>query len=97
MTVALSGETHPVGGLDSEKGIDVSASDSTPGTEAKDENSGRENGPQNEATQELERWNESKTNIFRYLVTLYMFIAMGMSDAAYGVSSCVLFRKPVSC
>ncbi|KAL0940275.1 major facilitator superfamily transporter [Colletotrichum truncatum] len=32
----------------------------------------------------LEKWNETRTNAFRYLVTLYSFIVMGMNDGAIG-------------
>lgn len=35
----------------------------------------------------LQRWNESKTNMFRYFATLYSFTVMGMNDAAIGVCS----------
>ncbi|RDW75114.1 MFS general substrate transporter-15 [Coleophoma cylindrospora] len=82
MTSARSGPTRPVGSLSSEKAIDISASESSPQIEPKVELPGPE--IENEAPRELERWNESRTNIFRYLVTLYTFIAMGMSDASYG-------------
>lgn len=34
----------------------------------------------------LERWNDTRINVFRYLATLFSFIILGMSDAAYGVS-----------
>jgi hypothetical protein len=34
----------------------------------------------------LERWNESRTNMYRYFAALYSFIVMGMNDAASGVS-----------
>jgi len=33
---------------------------------------------------DLEKWNSSRTNIYRYFATLYSFIILGMSDAAYG-------------
>ena len=35
---------------------------------------------------ELEQWNQPRINIYRYLSTLYAFMAVGMNDAAYGVS-----------
>ncbi|KAG9248032.1 major facilitator superfamily domain-containing protein [Calycina marina] len=38
----------------------------------------------NVTTGELEKWNGSKTNVYRYLATLFSFIIMGMNDAAYG-------------
>lgn len=34
----------------------------------------------------LERWNESRINVYRYFATLYCFMLMGMNDAATGVS-----------
>ncbi len=34
----------------------------------------------------LERWNQPRANMYRYLTTLLCFINMGMNDAAYGVS-----------
>jgi hypothetical protein len=34
----------------------------------------------------LERWNNPRINMYRYLTTLLCFINMGMNDAAYGVS-----------
>lgn len=35
---------------------------------------------------QLERWNESPTNIFRFGVALFGFVLMGMTDAVLGVS-----------
>ena len=35
----------------------------------------------------LERWNDSRVNVYRFLVTLYSFVVMGMNDGAVGVSS----------
>ncbi|PQE21758.1 hypothetical protein CJF30_00010586 [Rutstroemia sp. NJR-2017a BBW] len=32
----------------------------------------------------LERWNEPRINLYRYLSALYSFIVLGMNDAAYG-------------
>jgi hypothetical protein len=34
---------------------------------------------------ELQRWNDSTVNIFRYCGTMYTFILMGMTDSAQGV------------
>jgi hypothetical protein len=34
----------------------------------------------------LERWNSSRTQIYRYLCALLGLFIMGMNDAAYGVS-----------
>ncbi|PQE15300.1 Major facilitator superfamily domain general substrate transporter protein [Rutstroemia sp. NJR-2017a BVV2] len=33
----------------------------------------------------LERWNEPRINLYRYLSALYSFIVLGMNDAAYGI------------
>jgi hypothetical protein len=41
----------------------------------------------------LERWNESRTNICRFGVTLFGFTIMGMNDAVLGVS----VETPVLC
>ena len=32
------------------------------------------------------RWNESRINMYRFFVTLYSFVVMGMNDGAVGVS-----------
>jgi hypothetical protein len=34
----------------------------------------------------LERWNQPRSNIYRYLGTIFSFITMGMNDASSGVS-----------
>ena len=36
------------------------------------------------APPERQRWNESGTNIYRFLSTIYSFILLGMSDAVIG-------------
>jgi len=36
----------------------------------------------------LARWNESRINMYRFYVTLYSFVVMGMNDGAIGVGSC---------
>jgi hypothetical protein len=46
------------------------------------------------ASSTLEQWNEPRINMYRYLVTLYTFIIMGMNDAAYGVSSPAIIIRP---
>jgi len=33
---------------------------------------------------DLEKWNSSRTIVYRYFATIYSFIILGMSDAAYG-------------
>jgi hypothetical protein len=33
----------------------------------------------------LERWNEPRANAYRFAVTLYCFIILGMNDASLGV------------
>ena len=35
----------------------------------------------------LQRWNDSRINIYRYLGANFSFIIMGMNDAAYGVGA----------
>ena len=35
----------------------------------------------------LQKWNESKTTMFRFFFTLYSFIIMGMNDGAFGVNT----------
>lgn len=47
-----------------------------------DEESGAVSPP---AGPELQRWNDSAVNIFRYCGTMYSFILMGMTDSAQGV------------
>lgn len=36
--------------------------------------------------EKLDTWNGSRTNSYRFFVTLWSFIIMGMNDAAIGVS-----------
>ena len=43
--------------------------------------------PPTEPEPALERWNNPRINIYRYLAANYSFIIMGMNDAAYGVST----------
>lgn len=47
-----------------------------------DEESGAVSPP---AGRQLQRWNDSTENIFRYCSTMYCFILMGMTDSAQGV------------
>ena len=49
-----------------------------------DEESGT---PSPQPARELERWNETSVNVFRFFSTIYAFILMGMTDAAVGVRS----------
>lgn len=42
----------------------------------------------------VERWNNSKGNIYRTSATMFAFIIMGANDAAYGVS---IAYAPVHC
>ena len=53
-----------------------------PTRDATDEESGT---PLEAPAPELQRWNQSKVNIFRYCSTMYSFILMGMMDGAMGV------------
>jgi len=41
--------------------------------------------PREQARPEKERWNKPRGNIYRFAVTLYSFIIMGMNDAVIGV------------
>lgn len=50
-----------------------------------DENMNGESCP-SPATAAAERWNESRTNVFRILASFFCFIVMGANDSAYGVS-----------
>ena len=44
------------------------------------------NDPETPGDAQLEKWNASRSNIFRFGVTLFGFIIMGMNDAVLGVS-----------
>ncbi len=33
----------------------------------------------------LQRWNEPRVNLYRYLAVLYSFVVLGMNDGVYGV------------
>lgn len=35
---------------------------------------------------EMERWNQSRSNVLKTLATFWSFLVMGANDAAYGVS-----------
>lgn len=37
-------------------------------------------------TAAAERWNESRTNVFRLVASFFCFMVMGANDSAYGVS-----------
>jgi hypothetical protein len=50
--------------------------------DATEEESGLPSPP---AALELQRWNESTVNVFRFLSSNYSFILMGMTDGALGV------------
>ncbi len=47
--------------------------------------------------QELERWNETGVNVFRFFSTLYCFILMGMTDGAVGVCLASFLLPNVFC
>lgn len=40
--------------------------------------------PTTQAAEKLERWNQSKTNLYRTFAAFWSFIVMGSNDAAYG-------------
>lgn len=57
------------------------------GTQTPSEHStipGSEPVPPEGAVSALERWNQSKTNIFKIISTFFGFVVMGANDAAYG-------------
>ncbi|KAH6621185.1 hypothetical protein B0J18DRAFT_219772 [Chaetomium sp. MPI-SDFR-AT-0129] len=43
-----------------------------------------ESGPPSPPVEQLQRWNESPINRFRYLTTNYCFALMGMTDGSLG-------------
>jgi len=45
----------------------------------------------NEETSKLQKWNEPRINLYRYLGAIFSFFVMGMNDGAYGVSSSPFF------
>ena len=40
--------------------------------------------PTTQATEKLERWNQSRTNLCRTFAAFWSFVVMGSNDAAYG-------------
>jgi hypothetical protein len=42
-----------------------------------------------------QKWNESKTTMFRFFFTLYSFTIMGMNDGAVGVSTFAFPGQPL--
>ncbi|KAK3905622.1 major facilitator superfamily domain-containing protein [Staphylotrichum tortipilum] len=52
--------------------------------DATDEESGTAPSPSPQPGKELQRWNESGLNMFRFFSTIYSFILMGMTDGAVG-------------
>jgi len=63
------------------------AQSAAPGHDVAAARQGVSQDPDPDRAKELERWNEPRSNLFRFLVTLYSFIIMGMNDGAVGVSA----------
>ena len=40
--------------------------------------------PTTQAAEKLERWNQSRTNLYRTFAAFWSFVVMGSNDAAYG-------------
>ena len=40
--------------------------------------------PTTQAAEKLERWNQSRTNVYRTFAAFWSFVVMGSNDAAYG-------------
>lgn len=40
--------------------------------------------PTTQAAERLERWNQSRTNVYRTFAAFWSFVVMGSNDAAYG-------------
>lgn len=50
--------------------------------------------PASPPPEQLQRWNESRTTMFRFFFTLYSFTIMGMNDGAVGVRISCLWSSP---
>ncbi|EGS23872.1 uncharacterized protein CTHT_0005800 [Thermochaetoides thermophila DSM 1495] len=80
----MAGSPGPIqsDGHHEKKNLDKAiVSDATATATCTDEESGTPPTPSQSA---LQRWNESKENMFRFFCTLYCFIRMGMTDGAIG-------------
>jgi hypothetical protein len=51
-----------------------------------DEELGNGSSAPDTATNALEQWNFPRTNLWRFLATLFSFFVLGLNDAAFGVS-----------
>ena len=59
-----------------------------PPTSARITGSDEESTPATRPERALQKWNEPKISTYRFFVTLYSFIIMGMNSAALGVRFC---------
>ncbi|KAL1913722.1 hypothetical protein Sste5344_000686 [Sporothrix stenoceras] len=62
----------------------------TPRTDGLDEEASMAASPDSPASpppEQRQRWNESKTTMFRFFLTLYSFTIMGMNDGAVGIET----------
>ncbi|KAL2193538.1 major facilitator superfamily domain-containing protein [Corynascus similis CBS 632.67] len=81
-TTAVKDEAkHEKTALNNDQDAHQDPEKAVPVEDATDEDSGTRS-PQ--PRQQLQRWNDSPLNIFRYCTTLYCFILMGMTDGALG-------------
>jgi hypothetical protein len=86
--MAVDTPKPPVGNISSDDDIQPGGVEdpekAVPTQDATDEESGTAS-PQSAPHKELQRWNESKVNIFRFFATLFSFTLIGMTDAVVGV------------
>ncbi len=85
---AVAPEDMPKGGrVDSDTARDGRIEDPEKAETSQDVTDEESGTPSSQPAQELERWNETGVNVFRFFSTIYAFILMGMTDAAVGVRS----------
>lgn len=79
----------PVGHVSDEESKAGAINQNFAGNEAKRIYPDTKEQTENDATEDgkLEQWNNPKSNISRYLATLYSFTILGMVDASFGVST----------
>ncbi len=66
---------------------DVEKAELTPQDVTDEESGTAPSPPSPQPGKELQRWNETGLNMFRFFSTIYCFILMGMTDGAVGVCS----------
>jgi hypothetical protein len=71
--------------IDSDKTQDGQPRDPEKAEAAQDVTDEESGVPTPPPARELERWNETGVNVFRFFSTIYCFILMGMMDGAIGV------------